>query len=81
MSLLTYVLTGVNWFSQSKKLKYVSQQTIKKSSDMKHKLEDVIMGGSSARNEFLIRRKQSSSALSNSSKFSCIVSWHTNFRL
>ena len=38
----------------------MSQQTIKKSSDMKSKLEDVILGGGSARNEFLSRRKQGS---------------------
>ncbi|XP_067927943.1 dedicator of cytokinesis protein 7-like [Watersipora subatra] len=45
-----------------KTIKYVSQQTIKKSSDMKSKLEDVILGGGSARNEFLSRRKQGSTS-------------------
>lgn len=54
----------LNFSHQSKKLKYVSQQTIKKSSDMKSKLEDVILGGGSARTEFLSRRKQSGTSAS-----------------
>ncbi|CAH1775987.1 unnamed protein product, partial [Owenia fusiformis] len=41
-----------------------SQQTIKKSSDMKSKLEDVILGTGSARSDMMARRMRQSSAAS-----------------
>ena len=46
-----------------KALRQYSLQTIKKSVDMKNKLEDAILGSGSARSEMMLRRRNTPSSL------------------